>query len=163
MPALSALFTAERSYVAYHAPGAVPRSGARGQVMRTTQSSSTAWEGYGMRRRRMKRPDTPLPQGGGSHGTPGDPRFKEDYPTLWEMLTCVRWEDGAARETSTLMVFVEGSMWKVQLRDRALQRALWRSGDSLDDCLIEIEGAVSQQSCGDWRPFQAQPGTKRRR
>lgn len=111
----------------------------------------------------MKRPDTPIPQGGADGGIPRDPAFRRDYPQLWEHLTAVRWEDGASRETSTLMVFVEGTMWKVQLRDRALQRALWRAGDSLDDCLTEIEGALSQASCGDWRPFQGQSPSKRRK
>lgn len=111
----------------------------------------------------MKRPDAPLPGGVPIPGVPHGGQFKVDYPQLWEYLTCVRWEDGAARETATLMVFVEGSMWKVQLRDRALQRALWRSGDSWEDCLIEIEGALSQASCGDWRPFQGQGSPKGRK
>lgn len=102
--------------------------------------------------------DRPTRAGAGKNpqeiSPPDDRQFRQDFPRLWEMLTAVRYSDGGARQTGTMLVLVESGFWKVQLRDREEEQALWRSGSSLTDCLIEIEGALSQQSCGDWRPLQ---------
>jgi len=81
------------------------------------------------------------------------------FPLLAEQLTCVRWDDGSARETATLLLLAEGGAWKVCLNDRAQRRSLWLSGPTVGACLASLEGALGS-GCAAWRLYQPQAGRK---
>lgn len=74
----------------------------------------------------------------------------EGLPGLLEFLTITNYPDGSVRQRSTIGVFVEDGLVKVCLNDRDTSRTLWRSGQSLEDCLLSLEVAL-QEPGTDWR------------
>jgi len=81
-------------------------------------------------------------------------------PAIWEYLVSERWEDGTARRTSTMTIFVEEGRVKLCLNDRQGQRSLWVSGATLLDALDALEGHL-EQGTGDWRRNRVQGGRQR--
>lgn len=71
-------------------------------------------------------------------------------PAIWEYLTQARWEDGKPRELSKVTAQVEDGVVKVALVDTALERSLWRSGETLEDALRALEKALAEDKA-DWR------------
>jgi len=101
-----------------------------------------------------------VPSGSGVSGRAAcDPGFESAYPLLFEHLAAVTWEDGSARETSTLMVLCELGRVKLGLNDRSEGRSLWVTGDTLEAALAVLEGSLRTGSA-DWR---AKPQTPSRR
>lgn len=71
-------------------------------------------------------------------------------PALMEYLTSATWPEGDARETSTLLVFVEEGRFKGVLNDREQARSLWASSPSLAGLLEALEGMLASGSA-EWR------------
>lgn len=86
----------------------------------------------------------------GSAGVAAACKTLEAFPMVWEYLTAATFEDGAARETSTLAVFVEEGMVKVALNDRAERRSVYLTGSDLRAALKALE-AVLGEGNPDWR------------
>lgn len=78
-----------------------------------------------------------------------DGSFSGAYPALWEFVT-VRLFRGAPRETATILFFREDGQWKCCLSDRDTDRVLFRSGDTVTDCLEGLEKALESPRA-DWR------------
>lgn len=76
--------------------------------------------------------------------------FAEGLPALMEYLTAASYPDGAPRETSTVMLFCDGGVFKACLNDREAQRSLWASGPSFLDALEALEAMLSTGT-GEWR------------
>jgi len=95
----------------------------------------------------------------GAVGT--DPAFERDYPAIWEYLTLTRWDDGRARETSTILFLVEEGTWKACLNDRAGERSLWTSGTSPEGCLRALNDHLVEGD-GEWRKRPPQQRSKKR-
>lgn len=76
--------------------------------------------------------------------------FSVKYPALYEYLRVSVWEDGALRETSTLLVLWEEGAWKGCLHDRAQSRVLWVTGRSLMDLLQRLDAGLASGEA-DWR------------
>ena len=79
-----------------------------------------------------------------------DAAFRARFPALSEWLSADTWPEGGARETSTLLFFVEQGQWKGCLNDRDGKRGLWSAGGSLDDVLAALEGHL-EAGTGEWR------------
>jgi hypothetical protein len=71
-------------------------------------------------------------------------------PHLHDHLTEQTWEDGKKRETSTLLVFVEGGMWKCRLNDRATKLSAWVSAESWESLIETVESSLKVGSL-EWR------------
>jgi len=71
-------------------------------------------------------------------------------PAVVEYLTASTYPDGSARERSTISIFVEDGVVKACLSDRDQARTLWRSGASVEDAVMALEGAVVDGTA-DWR------------
>lgn len=97
---------------------------------------------------------------GATGGTVGVDLLKEEavrWPHLITYLSDSKWDDGAPRETSTLMLLVEDGCLKACLNDRAMQRSLWVAAGGLVAALDVLEGHLEEGS-GEWRvkkPFGA--------
>ena len=76
------------------------------------------------------------------------------YPHVVEYCVESSWDDGAPRETSTLLLFVEEGRWKLCLHDRALSRSAWVSGASPEACLEALEAALGSEVV-EWRRKRA--------
>jgi hypothetical protein len=88
-----------------------------------------------------------------------DPQFME-MPCLWEYLTAEKWDDGSARQTSTLLFFVEDGRVKVCLNDRAAGRTAWATGTGFLDAMQSLEAALDGERV-EWR--KSSPGGARKR
>lgn len=84
------------------------------------------------------------------------------HAALWEYMTVDSFEDGAPRERSMLLVFVEDGRFKVALQDRQEGRSLWAGADSISEALRALESALKSGN-GDWRQMKGayQKGKKR--
>lgn len=89
-----------------------------------------------------------------------DPGFAAEYPCLYEQLSCIVWDDGSPRETSTLMVLCEQGVFKLGLNDRASLRSTWVSGDTLNAALEALESGLSSGRV-EWRSKSQTSGRKR--
>lgn len=74
-----------------------------------------------------------------------DEEFKKKFPALWEFLTVARYEDGQARETSTISISVADDGYKVCLRDRDNGRCLWVTGMTFFDTLKTLEATLKSE------------------
>lgn len=93
------------------------------------------------------------PKPGTTKGEPGAPSdgWLEFYAGLQEFLTMTAWEDGAVRQTGTLMLLAEGGLWKLWIHDRDGKRSVWISGQSVEAVTQKAEDIV-QGGPADWRP-----------
>jgi hypothetical protein len=60
-------------------------------------------------------------------------------PDLMEFLSRSKWDDGRSRVPGTIMVFVDGSEWKMRLADRDTGQVSFISARTLDDLFTAAE------------------------
>lgn len=65
--------------------------------------------------------------------------FAVSYPTLHEWMSTQTWEDGTARATTTLFLFVDQGVLKAMLKDRDAGQVAFASAEALDDLLGHLE------------------------
>jgi len=92
---------------------------------------------------------------GGSAASDAD--LAATCPALHEFLTLSRLPDGKARQTATLSLFVEGSLWKAVLNERENNLTLWATAESLQGLWAELELRLTAEVV-DWRPGRRQEG-----
>jgi hypothetical protein len=72
-------------------------------------------------------------------------------PALVEFLTVDRWEDGASRQVGTVMVMVDGVVFKAWVHDRDGKRSCFVSARTPLELLSAVEDVLANGG-GDWRP-----------
>lgn len=82
---------------------------------------------------------------------PGSDKYWQKRPDLFAFLSASAWPDGSSRLTGTLMLFVDGAVWKAWLHDKDQALGCFVSASSLNDCLDAAERAVGDPGA-DWRP-----------
>lgn len=98
----------------------------------------------------MRKPDkVALTQSVG--GSPVDAAFQRAYPVLFEWMTEVEWEGGAAREPLTLILMTEGPAFKACVNDRANERLCWVVASTLTGLLQSVESVLKDEGT-DWKP-----------
>lgn len=106
----------------------------------------------------MKKPDSSKP-GATELTVPLVGSLFSGHAAIWEMLTCDKWDDGTPRQRGTLLVLCDGGIVKLWLNDRALKRAAWVSGDSLEAAMEALDHGIAEDNL-PWRP---QEDTKRKK
>jgi len=79
-----------------------------------------------------------------------DPEFAAALPLLWEHVSCLRWEDGKPRQTSTMTLFVEAGRCKLCLHDREMDRTAWVSAETLRGAAEILERQL-RTGAVEWR------------
>ena len=79
-----------------------------------------------------------------------DAEWQKLYPAIVEYMTLVMDDDKQQRQTSTLLLFAEGRVWKACLGDRETELSLWASGESVAELLEALE-AMLESSTPGWR------------
>lgn len=79
-----------------------------------------------------------------------DSAFVDDYPALAEYMTLNHWDNGDARETATLLIFVEDGRFKACVNDREESRSGWVSADGFRSLLEAVEKGLREGTI-DWR------------
>lgn len=106
----------------------------------------------------LKRPEKSASGPAGTRLDPTSP-IAEEYPALWEHLTLVSWEDGGAREPSSLTVFYAEGLLKACLSDKEAERTAFVSAGSFEGLLLALEHGLQGDSL-DWRRSRAvRPGS----
>jgi len=82
------------------------------------------------------------------------------FPALWEYLTSDKYPDGGKRQTSTLLLFVDGGEFKAALRDRDTGHTLWVTSATIEDALIDLEASLTSES-PQWRKSEYGGGAKK--
>lgn len=118
--------------------------------------SCVAQKNYGALRRRKRRDRemfvrrnqaaAAAQSAGGVNGS----GLAERYPAVWEYLSVSQYEDGTARRTSTLMLFVDASGVKVCLNDRDADLTCWITASSPGEALEALETAL-QAGRAEWQ------------
>jgi hypothetical protein len=110
----------------------------------------------------VKRPVQPTPEDANENPVFVDPAgvLLRRTPRLCQYLTDNRWEDGSARETSTITVFLDAGRLKLVLSDRALGRSAFVSGMSLEELLDAVEAGL-EGDCLEWRTKTWNGGKKK--
>lgn len=88
-----------------------------------------------------------------------DREFAERFPVLLMYLSDTKWDDGSAREPSTITLFIESGTFKAALNDRDGKRSMYVSAGSLRAVLDALEANVSEDR-GDWRSWNARTKKK---
>lgn len=127
--------------------GAKGRSSHRGHagVHPAPSSSGRTW------RHHVRRPVPNDQSPGAGDALPGG-QLASRHPELAEHLCRGTYDDGTARELSTLSLFWEGQP-KAALNDRECKRSLYVAGDSWEDCLDALESMLADET-GQWRPWK---------
>lgn len=106
------------------------------------------WEREGS----MKRPVRIVEGGGGVKLTDEQAgSLKRLSMALWEFLTHTAYDDGATRQTGTMLVMVDDACLKAWLNDRDCGHTTWVSGDSWDE-LLKAAGKAINDPGTHWRP-----------
>lgn len=81
---------------------------------------------------------------------PGECELSRAYPALVEFLSLREWEPGVARTTGTILIVIDGGLWKGWLNDRDVLRAAWLSASTLTGLLAAAEGGLREDGL-EWR------------
>lgn len=107
-----------------------------------------------MQRRKRDRDDLEVGAGGLV-----DEEFKTFYPSLWEHLTADRFEDGATRKTSSLLVFSQDGRIKLMLKDKEEGEVAFLSATGVTSGLAALEEGLAAGKL-DWRRDKEAPARK---
>lgn len=81
------------------------------------------------------------------------------FATLSEFLTTSTWPDGSSRLLGTLLIFVDGPVWKACLKDKNGPRTCFVTGPDPDTLLLAVEEGLDQDKL-DWRPDKPTAGKR---
>lgn len=91
-----------------------------------------------------------------------DPTFVKEYPALAEYLMATSYDDGTARQTATLLLFVDGDGVKACLNDRETGYSLWSTTNTLTDALTALDDLL-QGDNPPWRKNRETPAQNRKK
>lgn len=101
----------------------------------------------------MKRP-MPGDNGGSNDAPFNDEGFQKEFPLLWEHLVTNCYDDGSSRKTSTLLIFIEGTVLRMCLNDRDNNRSSFTTSETFADCLTELEARLAKKTM-EWKRKQS--------
>lgn len=87
---------------------------------------------------------------GPSGGAPEPGLLRTSAPAILEFLTIAAWEDGTVRQVGTIMVLVDGLVWKAWVHDRDGRRSCFVSSRTPEDLLAAVEEVLANGG-GEWR------------
>jgi len=90
-----------------------------------------------------------------------DALLMEDFPEFYEHLTATAYEDGGARVTSTLLIFVDNGVLKLCLNDRDNGRSAFFTATDLMSAIHAMESALRENTV-DWRSKRQSGGDSMR-
>jgi len=96
---------------------------------------------------------------GGTVEVVTDEEWSTLYPLLFAHLTQPTWEDGSARQVSTLTWFADGGTVKALLKDREGGVCLWGAAKSFTDMPGVLEALLGDPTA-EWRVDRQVAGQK---
>lgn len=133
--------------VAYPFPGLTP-----GEAFEVKEQAAMALEKGKMQRK----------VAGGSAPLTDDKAFRIKYPQLWAYLSQKVWDDGTARQPSSLLVFEQDGIFKCMVRDKDAGLCCWVASPTLSELFSAIEAALVDPGT-EWRVDRQQEGQAAKR
>lgn len=91
-----------------------------------------------------------------------DPAFAKSCPALFEFLTALEWESDVPRVAGTMLVFMDGSLWKACLTDKDQALYAFISADTFESLLKTVNASLISGKV-DWRKQKVwEPDRKRK-
>ena len=88
-----------------------------------------------------------------------DHDFATLYPTLTAYLSDPKWDDGTARECSSMALSVQNGQMCLALNDKAFKRSIYTTAGSLEAALLALDEAL-REGTGVWRQWK--PGAPKK-
>lgn len=89
--------------------------------------------------------------GAAGSSTPiADPKVSGRFPALWDFVTVTACDNGDPRKTTTLLLFVEGGVWKCCIHDRERDRSAFVAASTLEGLMGKVDKGLDTDSL-DWR------------
>jgi hypothetical protein len=85
-----------------------------------------------------------------------DPEFLNNYPSVYAYLTQTEYNDGTARVTATITLYVDSRCLTLILNDRENNRSVFINGSSLYGAFTALDEALTSGSA-DWRSKKSSP------
>jgi hypothetical protein len=104
----------------------------------------------------FRKPEGVSPQGR-LQGVPDDEKFSKKWPTLHNYLTSDAWPDGEVRERGTVLLCVDGPVFKACLIEKTMGLTLWATSTTFLGALEALEGRLGEDK-PDWRPNKGKKG-----
>lgn len=98
----------------------------------------------------LRRRESAKGVGGGVGGPLVSGAFGERFPTVWEFLTRVQWDDGKRRSPGSLTIFMDDGAVKVCVFDKDAGEVAFVSAAGVDGLLEALERGLEGDSL-DWR------------
>lgn len=83
-----------------------------------------------------------------------DESWLKKYPTIVEYLTTSKWDDGTARELSSIAVTCSDGSVQIALNDKDLKQSLYTTAGSFTEAMGLMEKAL-QAGVEGWRPWKS--------
>lgn len=87
---------------------------------------------------------------GGDGVIPVIASLAKKYPSLWEFMSCPRYDDGSKRILPTVSLFMCPEGLKASLNDRDQGTVAFVTGDTLESVLASLEAGLQGDTL-DWR------------
>lgn len=91
--------------------------------------------------------------GAGKAIVASDSEFEKKHPTLWQFLTDSSWSNGEARETGSILIFLQEGMWKAMVKDKDSGMIAFVTKNTFKTLLEAIERGLVDEKL-DWREDQ---------
>lgn len=79
-----------------------------------------------------------------------DSKLQAQLPGLFEFLSLLRWDDGAARETGTVLLLAQDGVWKAWVNDKDAGRSAFLAAPTMAELLTLVDEKLTLDSI-DWR------------
>lgn len=86
--------------------------------------------------------------------------FIRGLPTLYEYMTSTSYDDGSARRTASLTIYLSDGLFKVVMKDNDTSEVCFTSGGTMTEVLCNLESNLSSGNC-DWRQDKYAGGQRR--
>ena len=112
--------------------------------------------------KKMLQNKRPVAAGGDSVEVVEEEGFMASYPHLWRYLTQTRWEDGTARQPSSLSIFSQHGKWTIMLAEKNWGLILFATADRLEGLWEALDARLADPRA-DWREDRKSADAKAKR
>lgn len=106
----------------------------------------------------MRKPSETVSAEPGASGCT-DTQWAKRFPTIVEYMTAMVYDDGTARETSSLSIRMDSGECKVALNDSDNERSMYTAAQTVEKALSFMEEHL-KASGGSWRPWKGKGRSK---
>lgn len=97
----------------------------------------------------MKRREK-TPEGQVAVAAAQDAAWAKKFPTMYDYMVKLHFDDGSSRQVSKVSIFVENGVWKAALNDPEERCSVYVAGETVEGALKALEAALASGNA-EWR------------